>query len=205
MSPHLINIDEDVFAELQRLATPLVDDANSVLRRVMGLPSPSGEVHTETAATAAEHSGHAERPVAARVPTHATSGQLDAEPAEAAMPEPFSMTAPRGSRLPQAEYEVPILESLVEMGGSAHSSRVVQLTGRKLKERLTPVDYTRVKSGETRWQNRARFARLMLKNRGEIAKDSPHGIWEITDAGRARVCDQRGQQATTVRQADEPF
>ena len=86
---------------------------------------------------------------------------------------------------------MPILEALIELGGSAPSSRVVDLAGKKLRRQLTQVDFTRVKSGEMRWENRARFARLMLKELGQIAEDSPHGTWEITDAGRARVASQR--------------
>ena len=86
---------------------------------------------------------------------------------------------------------MPILEALIELGGSAPSSRVIELAGKKLKRQLTQVDFTRVKSGEMRWENRARFARLMLRKLGQIAEDSPHGTWEITDAGRARVTSQQ--------------
>ena len=191
MNQHMINIDSDVFAELQRLATPLVDDVSTVLRRVLGLPSPSGEALMESTAMTEEHHERAELrdTVSARAKA-AGRQQLADLPSEEATPRPATMKAPRGSRLPQAQYEVPILEALITLGGSAHSSRVIELVGQKLKHQLTPVDYARVKSGETRWENRTRFARLMLKNRGEIASDSPHGIWEITEAGQLRVASQ---------------
>ena len=35
----MIQIDDEVFAEIQKVAVPLVDDANGSLRRVFGLPS----------------------------------------------------------------------------------------------------------------------------------------------------------------------
>ena len=37
MPPPTINVDKEVFAALQKQATPLVDTANDVLRRVLGL------------------------------------------------------------------------------------------------------------------------------------------------------------------------
>ena len=40
----VIRIDEEVWSELQKLAIPLEDTPNSVLRRVFGLPAEVGEV-----------------------------------------------------------------------------------------------------------------------------------------------------------------
>ena len=191
MNSHSIIIDGDVFAELQRLATPLVDDANSVLRRVLGLPSPVRRIHADTVADGTQRADRDEPRDAGVAQFHARKIQRDDKLPIAPVPEPIVASIPRGSRLPQAEYEVPILEALIELGGSAPSSRVVELTGSKLRDRLTRVDWTRVKSGETRWENRVRFARLMLKKLGQVADDSPHGTWEITDAGRARVAERR--------------
>lgn len=34
-----IQVDEEVFAEIQKVAVPLIDDANMALRRVFGLPT----------------------------------------------------------------------------------------------------------------------------------------------------------------------
>ena len=188
MSARTIEIDEEVFVELQRRAKPLIDDANSVLRRVLGLTTAVAEADVATAPTGTKRSSAAEPPIAGRAPIHERGNKQ--ETTSTAMTEPSKTLAPRGSRLPQAEYELPILESVIELGDSAPSSRVIKLTGKKLKARLTPLDYTMVKSGETRWENRARFARLMLKNLGQLAKDSPHGTWEITEAGRDRVTAQ---------------
>lgn len=193
MKSHPINLDEDVFAELQRRATPLVDDVNSVLRRILGLPILTDE---GALALGTDKVEGASLPSKHEVPSHAKELRRDTKSTGVRLvPESVVAHVPRGSRLPQADYELPILEALIELGGSAPSSRVIELAGTKLGRKLTPVDFTRVKSGETRWENRARFARLMLKKLGQVDADSPHGTWEITDAGRARVASQRRQRS----------
>ncbi len=89
-----------------------------------------------------------------------------------------------GSVLPVQHYWVPILEVLSENGGSAPSTVVIDALEERMEGTLTPDDHLRLKSGEIRWRNRARFARLRMKERG-LLKDSSHrGIWEMTSAGR---------------------
>jgi len=89
-----------------------------------------------------------------------------------------------GSILPEAEYEIPILQELVARGGRAHATEITDAVGERLADRLTDLDRERLDSGEVRWRNRVQFTRLTLKQLGLIAPDSPRGIWEITDAGR---------------------
>jgi restriction system protein len=90
---------------------------------------------------------------------------------------------PRGT--PEEAYRVPILEALVELGGKAPVSAVLERVYTKLEGRLQPSDLEFVPSGqEERWRNTAKWARADLKEQGYLAADSPKGIWEITDAGR---------------------
>lgn len=89
-----------------------------------------------------------------------------------------------GSLLPEREYWKPILRSIVEAGGSATASDVIDAVGEQLKDSLTPRDFDRLEMGEIRWRNRARFARLRMTELGLLS--SPHrGTWGITDSGRA--------------------
>jgi restriction system protein len=86
---------------------------------------------------------------------------------------------------PQKAYQVPILEALVELGGQAPVSKVLERVYEKVKHNLTPQDLQTLPSGgDVRWRNAAMWARNKLKDQGLIAANSPRGIWEITDAGR---------------------
>ncbi|MCO5044184.1 MAG: winged helix-turn-helix domain-containing protein [Kiritimatiellae bacterium] len=42
-----------------------------------------------------------------------------------------------------------------------------------------------------RWRNFAQWARHTMRQEGLLKDDSPHGTWEITDAGRARLAEDQ--------------
>jgi Mrr restriction endonuclease-like protein len=95
-----------------------------------------------------------------------------------------STPAPRGSLLPERDYWVPILEILAGgEGGAVPAGDVIDILGEDIADRLKPADKQRLDTGETRWKNRARFARLRMKELG-LLDSSERGIWKITDAGR---------------------
>ena len=87
--------------------------------------------------------------------------------------------------MPHAEYTLPILEALIEMGGKGRMRNVLDRVLDKIKDQLKPKDFEKLPSGTAiRWKNRAQWERQRLKSQGNLKKDSPHGIWEITDEGR---------------------
>ena len=91
----------------------------------------------------------------------------------------------KGEITPQDEYGLPILESLIEMGGSGRMKNVLNRVLGKMKNKLKPKDYDKLSSGtEIRWKNAAAWERNKLKVEGHLKKDSPRGIWEITEEGR---------------------
>jgi hypothetical protein len=163
-----IRIDEDVFEALQGHAEPLVDTPNSVLRRLLGL-------HEEAAApadeTRADASPQATRPHRRRRRRARTS----------------SRRARAGSILSNEEYELPILQILSEKGDQAPTSEVLDALGERLNGRLTEADRETLDSGQIRWRNRAQFVRLRLVQRGDMVKDSPRGMWAITEQGERRA------------------
>lgn len=272
-----IEVDDEVFEELQRLAVPLVDDANSVLRRVLGVSGGEPVAAAATRPPMRPSSGAVDCPTAVsrpnarhnedsvnrretkfkRVAEQAISdvvqvfedriGALqslletldgerikwtddlprlssDREPPEGvewheiliwgvqthqlSVWNDLARTdivgywpwtdgaarafgqgrARRGSLLPRAAYEIPILESLIELGGSAASSVVIDRVGEKLEAHLTDIDRDKTSgNGVVRWKNRTQFARHALVEKGQMRPDSPHGVWEISQAGRDRV------------------
>lgn len=171
MSVQLPPIDAEVYAALQARAVPLEDDVNSVLRRLLGL-SPNA-----TAAPAPSSEAPAGAPARRKT--------VKAAPAKRSTRK--RTRVPKGSILPEEEYELPILRALEHLGGRVPSSEVVAQVEKEIGPRLTDVDREKLSSGGIRWQNRAQFVRLKLIKKGEMVDGSPRGIWEISPAGRDRI------------------
>jgi hypothetical protein len=74
-----------------------------------------------------------------------------------------------------------------ESGGHGPTRAVIELVGKKLEGQLHPMDWEQLPTGGIRWQNRVQFARLKLVEQGLLAKDSPRGIWSITDKGKTSL------------------
>ncbi|MBC8233697.1 hypothetical protein H8E77_29470 [bacterium] len=92
---------------------------------------------------------------------------------------------PHGEKTPLRAYEKPILQALVQLGGSGTVDSVLSLVEEQMKAYFRPVDLEPISSGNMlRWRNTANWARNKLKKEGLIKADSPRGIWEISDKGR---------------------
>ena len=88
-------------------------------------------------------------------------------------------------RFPQREYRIPILKALIELGGSAAVSIILDHVFEIVGEHLTEVDTARkTVGGEYSWANTAQWERLVMKKEGYLESDSPRGIWEISTKGR---------------------
>lgn len=95
-------------------------------------------------------------------------------------------------RTPEDAMRSPILEALVELGGSGTSKEVLALVEQKLRDRLTDLDYQPVPSNpkEPRWRNTARWCRYGLIQEGLLKPDSPRGIWGISESGLKALQEQ---------------
>lgn len=95
----------------------------------------------------------------------------------------------KGLRTPESAYYRPILQVLEQMGGSGKVSDVLNKVGQMMKPILKEVDYDPLASGpdNTRWRNAAQWARNSMVRDGLLKADSPRGIWEISDIGRAML------------------
>ena len=99
-----------------------------------------------------------------------------------------------GPLLSLSNYWLPILQILDEAGGWASANEVITALPERIGNELTDADLESVRNGEIRWRNRARFARLRMKERGFLATGSPRGIWEITDPGRTYLRQRQGEK-----------
>jgi Mrr N-terminal domain len=106
------------------------------------------------------------------------------EASETSLPPADKQRATPGSILPVRAYWRPILEVITDAGGSAAATEVIDALEERMKDQLKPRDLEVLKSGELRWRNRARFARLRMRERGLLSNTSHRGLWEITDLGR---------------------
>lgn len=175
MSVQLPPVDDDVYAALQARAVPLEDDVNSVLRRLLGLATSARSVGPDALAA----------PAAAATPS--ASRAAGAKTSRPKKPAKKRTRVPKGSILPESDYELPILRALEQHGGRVPTSELIAQLEKEIDSRLTAVDRERLSSGGIRWQNRAQFVRLKLIKRGEMAEGSPRGLWEISEAGRKRL------------------
>ncbi|MFN6992084.1 MAG: winged helix-turn-helix domain-containing protein, partial [Fervidobacterium sp.] len=98
--------------------------------------------------------------------------------------EPSYRRVRKGMKTPEKAYYRPILEFLVKLGGQAKAHIVLDLIYESMKDKFKEVDLERLNSGKVRWHNTAQWARLELINLGLLEKDSPYGIWKISEKGR---------------------
>ena len=88
---------------------------------------------------------------------------------------------------PEREYVKPILESLIELGGSAKGPEALEIVFQKMKSRLNERDLNSTSSDRStpRWRRQAQWCRFNLVRKYQFLNpESPRGVWEITEKGR---------------------
>lgn len=99
----------------------------------------------------------------------------------------------KGVRTPESAYYQPILQVLEKMGGSGKVAEVLERVGKLMKPVLKKVDFDPLASGpdNPRWRNAAQWARNSMIRDGLLKADSPRGVWEVADKGRAMLKEQQ--------------
>jgi hypothetical protein len=186
-----------VYDELKAHAEPFVDTPNTVLRRLLGLDTAAAGDDEDLIDRASEN-GQLEdlAPVSPSeppmVPSKASPRRRHKRGSK--LPTTKHTRAPAGALLAEDEYEIPMLEALVELGGSAPSRQVIERVGKILDSKLTPLDREPLISGGIRWQSRVQFVRLRLIQQGLMIKETGRGVWAISDSGRTHLR-SNGQKA----------
>lgn len=100
---------------------------------------------------------------------------------------------PHGLKTPEDAYRVPILRTLVAMGGQGETSAVLDRVYELMKDQLNEYDLSPVPSTPNmpRWRSTAQWCRNTMREEGLIKADSRHGVWEISDAGRKWLAAQQ--------------
>ncbi len=95
----------------------------------------------------------------------------------------------KGLKTREEEYEIPILEALVELGGKGEVRDVLDRVYEKMKDKLNEYDkeILRGSSGrrgnQTRWRNTALWAIHSMYKKG-LLKRVKRGVLEIIEEGR---------------------
>lgn len=100
---------------------------------------------------------------------------------------------PKGARTTEKAFRRPILEILVESGGSADISEVLDKLEVRFRERFTEADLEPLPSNPRiiRWRHAAQWARYYLVRSGYMEPSQVSGRWEISEKGR-RILAQGG-------------
>ncbi len=86
----------------------------------------------------------------------------------------------------EKDIEIPLLESLIELGGQAPTKKIYPLVSQKFSNMLKEEINALTPSGKNKWINRIQWTRKKLVEKDEMY--SPlHGIWAITNKGRDRI------------------
>lgn len=85
-------------------------------------------------------------------------------------------------------YEIPLLQALVELGGKAKPADVYPVVERimGLNPNDFPEEYEEYKSHAVKWRNKTAWAREYLKRKQQL-DGSERGMWKITDIGKERL------------------
>jgi negative regulator of replication initiation len=100
-----------------------------------------------------------------------------------AVPKKTRPRLPPGGATDKSAFRQPILRALSELGGRGAAFDVLRRVEADVGTRLTQLDRELLASGDIRWRKRAHFERLSMVGDGLLKRDSPHGLWDLTEQG----------------------
>jgi hypothetical protein len=98
---------------------------------------------------------------------------------------PTATKSQRGAKTPQSAYRSRILKILLQHGGQASRTEVLNEVERTMARQLTPIDRAKIESGTIRWQKSAEWeVRAMREARLlKPVVETPTGVWALTKKG----------------------
>jgi len=171
-----IEIDDDLLELLKRHAEPFVDTPNDVLRRL--LLDPDASIPANQPAS--------KKLAATAIGPTARAGSKLRKTTTRKKPVK-RRRAPSNALLSEKAYELPLLDALEAAGGRLPTREAVAAVGERVTNKLMPMDHDVMDQGQERWEMRVQFTRLRLVEAGLLEKNSPRGVWEISDTGREHL------------------
>ena len=162
--PRQITLNEETWRRLQAAAEPLVESVDDVLNRLLDAFEGSRRANPSL-----EADMDAMRRVRPRRQLGVGRQRLE-----------------RGRRVEVEAFKRPILYALRDAGGQGRPKDILPDVERRLRDRLTEVDYQHLAQGTPRWQKTAHFARLELCEAG-LVDGSEYGIWKLAEAGKRHL------------------
>jgi hypothetical protein len=103
--------------------------------------------------------------------------------------------SPPKSHLPQKAFREPLLDAMAALGPTASVNDIREWLVKALEPQLSSADYEKVAGNAPRWWHFVHWNRMMLVNEGIFRSSSPHGVWELTDAGKHLINERKRGQA----------
>ena len=73
----------------------------------------------------------------------------------------------KGLKTPLVEFRLPILETIIEMGGSGHVDAIIKKVGQKMKDILNEYDYKHLESDNSyRWVKSVQWCKYTMVKEG---------------------------------------
>lgn len=133
--------------------------------------------------------------------------EAEPEPVRAIVGKIFTNRARKGTITTHEEFCIPLLQALVNLGGSAKTKDAIDEVGRLMAGKLKPKDFEILKSGTDtiRWRNKVMWARNSLVNQlGLMKSDTSFGMWAISDEGRRYLLEQMGSSQSQAPRISVP-
>ena len=190
-----IRISDRSLERLKGWAEPLVDTAESALEKALD----AAELHREATGQKSVHPApqptlrSAENPAVA--PGLKAAGLKRAKQPQPAAAPGLRAAGVKRAKLPQKKFREPLLQAIYELGGSAHVHDLRPLLRERMESCLLPGDFKHVSGGVERWWNAACWVRHDLVNEGYFRKDSPRGVWALSDKG-VKLIESRLKEAS---------
>jgi lysyl-tRNA synthetase class I len=153
---------------------------------------------TQTQRSNLEEASHEERETEEEVPFLQWDGEEASTPQTSIEDEtiptryPVTSTRTRGSHASRKDYYRPILEALIEFGGGARLSNLLEKLEQTMKGILREADYGPTPNGlEIYWRYAVRRVHQDMLKQGLLKWGSPHGRWEISEFGRQALTERR--------------